>query len=190
MALRGGVRARNVQGMLLSQLGRCRHLASARGLQAGSLDLRQPARPGTRLVAARSTRKRDRGTAAGGNARSCITKRRRLSGRRSRRGAAPLSDADVTGKCHSRPVNNPGETRKYDGPIPATSEYPLIVAAGARTRGLTSGGTQTANSPLSEDEFMASVSTFAGRLPACGCHHRRPVAGKVCVGRQQGRRGE
>lgn len=96
----------------------------------------------------------------------------------------------VTGKCDSRQVNSPDETREYDGPISGASGYLLIFASGVRTGELIPGGTQAANSRLSEDELTTQVGTFAGRLSIYGRHHGRPVAGKVSVGRQHGRRGE
>ncbi len=99
---------------------------------------------------------------------------------------ATHGDPHVTGKCDSTLANIPGLTRTYAGPFPPTSENSLIFPADARSKELTEGGTQTANSPLSEDKLTQRAGTFAGRLAAYARHHRLPLAAASCAGEQRG----
>lgn len=78
------------------------------------------------------------------------------------RNGAPVFYAEVTGKCDSGPVNDPGETREYDWLTPARSEYALIFTTGAMIRGLLPDGTQTANPPLSKDAFTTQLVLLTG----------------------------
>ena len=176
------VDARNVREMSSSQRGRCRHPAIApaglgrpgrpvgTGKTKGTRDRRKAYQPVERKhwMATRPTfsagKARPRTAGPRGFNRLPIHAARLQSPRttKPRPGQMPTSPANMIASrqiIRAKPANMMGRS-------PARPSNRSSSPPPQGTAGLTPNGTQTANSPLPEDELTAEVGTFAGQPPA------------------------